>query len=104
MLKSTHVTVLVSRGVLHGGKTGLRLRDLRGRCQWLPQGTLLRDSAAGADIDARCSPPSTGTAFDCWDPVTAAGLVAASSGSLSLSAFGARSHINGLPRLSSSLT
>jgi len=103
VLKSTHATVLVSRGVFHGGKTGLRLRDLGGRCQWLPQGTLLRDSAAGADIDARCS-PSTGTAFDCWDPVTAAGLVAASSGSLSLSACGARSHINGLPRLSSSLT
>jgi len=103
VLKSTHVTVLVSRGVLHGGKTGLRLRHLRGRCQWLPQGTLLRDSAAGADIDARCS-PSTGTAFDCWDPVTNAGLVAASSGSLSLSASMASSDITGLPRLSSSLT
>jgi len=103
VLKSTHLTALVSRELLRGGKTGLRLRDLRGRFQWLPQGTLLRDSAAGADIDLRFS-PTTGTAFDCWDPVTNAGLVAASSGSLSLSAFMASSHINGLPRLSSSFT
>ena len=102
MLKSIHVAVLDGK-VRDGAKTGLRLRDLRGRRQMLPQGRLLRDSAAGAEIDACCS-PATGTSFDCSDPVSAAGLVTACCGSLSLSAFMARSHRDGLPRLSPSFT